>query len=100
MLSFSPLDLVGTIGVLELFADVKDESSLELSLQDGVMSKFVDILVILGVTVVVLTLEGDGRVWDRVARGVLGMDADNLVGLPFTSLKFSVFLANQLREKS
>ena len=112
VLSFSPLDLVGTIGVLELFAD---ESSSDLSLKDGVVSKFVDILVFLGVTVVVFTLEGDGRVWDRVARGALGMDADNLVGLPFGSLKFcvsftlrllawsGVFLAiskNQLREKS
>ena len=114
VLSFSPLDLVGTIGVLELLADVKDESSFELSLKEGVVSKFVDNLVFLAVTVVVFTLEDDGRVWDCLARGVLIIDADNLVGLPFKSLKlcvsftlrllawFGVFLAiskNQPREK-
>ena len=78
------------------------------------MSKFVDNLVFLAVTVVVFMLEDDGRVWDFLARGVLIIDADNLVGLPFTSLKlcisftlrllawFGVFLAiskNQPREK-
>ena len=62
VLSFSPLDLVGTIGVLELLADVKDESSFELSLKERVVSKFVDNLVFLAVTVVVFTLEDDGRV--------------------------------------
>ena len=44
------------------------------------MSKFVDNLVFLAVTVVVFTLEDDGRVWDCLARGVLIIDADNLVG--------------------
>jgi len=71
--------------------------------------------VFLGVTVVVFVLDGGGRVWDREARGVLVMDADNVVGLPFASLKFrvsftlrllawsGVFLAismNRPREKS
>ena len=54
------------------------------------MSKFVDNLVFLAVTVVVFTLEDDGRVWDFLARGVLIIDADNLVWLPFTSLKLCV----------
>ena len=49
--------------------------------------KSADILVFLDVTVVVFTLEGDGRLWDRVARGVLAAD---LVRLPFASLKVSV----------
>ena len=78
------------------------------------MSKLVDNLVFVALTVVVFTLEDDGRVRDCLARGVLIIDADNLVGLPFTSLKlcisftlrllawFGVFLAiskNQPREK-
>ena len=78
------------------------------------MSKFVDNLVFVAVTVVVFTLDDDGRVRDCLPRGVLIIDADNLVGLPFTSLKlcvsftlrllawFGVFLAiskNQPREK-
>ena len=54
------------------------------------MSKFVENLVFLAVTVVVFTLEDDGRVWDCLARGVLIIDADNLVGLPFKSLKLCV----------
>ena len=45
----------------------KDESSFELSLKEGVVSKFVDNLVFLAVTVVVFTLEDDGRVWDCLA---------------------------------
>ena len=91
-----------------------DQSSNELPLEDGVVSIFVDILLLLGVTVVLFKL-GDGCVWDRGARDVLGMDADKLVGLPFASLKFrvsftlrllawsGVFLAisnNQLGDKS
>ena len=87
-LSFSPLDLVGTIGVPEIIGvtDVKDAegSSFELSLEDGVVSKFVLLAVSL------FALEGDGGVWDRVARGLLVLDADDLVGLPLESLKFSV----------
>ena len=54
------------------------------------MSKFVDNLVFLAVTVVVFMLEDDGRVWDFLARGILIIDADNLVGLPFTSFKLCV----------
>ena len=66
--------------------DVKDAegSSFELSLEDGVVSKFVLLAVSL------FALEGDGGVWDRVARGLLVLDADDLVGLPLESLKFSV----------
>ena len=64
MLLLYPLDLIGTIGVLEILgvADVKNaEGSLfELSLEYGVVSKFVDILVILFAL-------GDGSVLDCVA---------------------------------
>ena len=54
--------LENTIILVVFHSRSRRESSFELPLNDGVVSKFVDILLFLGVTVV-FTLEGDGHVW-------------------------------------
>ena len=73
MLSFSPLDSEGSIGIQVLetlgVAGVKNTEGSS-SLGDGLMSKFVGILDLLAVAGVVFALERDGGVSDSVDLGL------------------------------